>query len=1587
MRAALAVALVVLGVAHCLAQEAPIPVSGLETTDGLSITWDPKNPDSKLTLNTDPQWVSEGKGSVFLRSKSLPDARGNSYVGFSMRLTEPLALEKRSLKFEAWSEPDAAPRALYVRGYDAANKTVLSWQTWNWGASGATTVELIPEMSYSGLDWESEVAVSAERKGIVRLEFIIGTSEKGVAYGMYFDNVRTDACSVVPWGNIGQAKPLFLRTQLEAGKSFILCPDGEAWAAVAGELAAAVKAKCGLELPVRAASTVTDEELRGACTVALGTVSNNRRLLYLYAHGYTYADDLYPGPDGYVVQSIHDPWGSGKNVLLVGASTPEGARQGMAKLVSALDAAGAAGPLFAANLTGIAQSRWGSTLTREPDEKYQADQRAAAEKALVEGAHTGLFSQIANVGSLYAQSRKDGYATLFAWLVRRAKTHRDGNPTTYGGPWGMDSDFCVYRVLPMWDQVEESPALSDADRLDVAKILFQWTSEVAPSKARGAMGNERVRFNHQTFPALGCMFAGEYFSKYYHAAEARGWLQIADGCFQMQAKAFKANEDCNGYQWLTLYHMMTYALARPDFTLFENGNARRCADYAIISMDNLGYSVTYGDTGAYVGWWSEMPFLMGAFWYYRDPRYAWTLAYKKQVSGRYSLGEFNVDLEGAPPADLTGMIAWPLDPFYYRTFGGPTKVAEEHAVDKVVFREGFDPQQQYMLLDGLSNGGHKHLDGNGISRWSQNGRIWLADADYILSLPKYHNGVLIFRNGQSQQIPEFCELEHAVDLPSFGASTTTFRNYAGVDWRRHVLWQKGGWFLVGDEMVAKEDGDYSFRVVWNTIGEVTLTPGGLQIHQDGQYAQIAVPADCRLTLDNDADYGKNWSGYKYIKEPVVRVLRCIYDRQLKAGQRAVLFSLLYASGDKPADLRMARTYDSSVVISGLPEPVQATVGNVRWQLSTGSARGAADDRAVFEVNADGCVVTPQKVFAVAATSATGLGPEVGEGGADIEYNLNEGKGLRVEPARTTAAMPPAPREVSGASLPVDRVRAALQAIVETVPAQARPAAAAIEAPVQLPVLWQYRETPTSFLLTGNRGATEAVDVGTRITVSPEPLAQNVFSGGANGVEKLTNGGVQSTDDCVMWGDDQTVTVQVDLDGEYKMDNVALDAWFVSSSSKGKKFQLGSLVAEASNDGFAADVRKVAELTDTADHPNWGDPAHEPCKYVVDLHGTRAKSLRLRLAPRPGTGLYLAELQIAGSGEELAARLLARKGANPRAFESVLPVDLDGDGKLEVLAGGKDGRVLCFDAAGAARWALDCGGAVHALAAVDFEGNGKPTVIAGCHGARAVAISAAGQKLWQFDVPYYKRLGHVRVAFAADLQGTGKQTAIIGAENWHFYALDANGKELWKYESVHGSTCGASADLDGDRKQEVVAGTEYYWWHAIRPDGKQLWGYSVQGPHANAATTANLDGNKSRCVVFGGADGNVHVLGPDGKVRWLFNTGDEITAVAARDVDGDGSDEIIAASMNFNVFALKADGSVLWRRDLGSQVTRLALAGPWAAVTTQAGSLWVLDCRDGRVTGGAKLPSAPLSIAAPSGNDGGGLVVTCEDGSLLWLGMP
>jgi outer membrane protein assembly factor BamB len=1581
--------------------EARLWATSLESVDGLTTGWGQVCDDIQVTLNEDAAFVAEGKASVRLVGRSRADGEGNRYLSLNVPVPD-IDLTQGAITFGAWTSRPEATKAFYVRAFSADGTRVASWYDWG-GALAADAdhvFELQPELSLSGLAWEARDTDPAAGP-VQRLEFIIGTDVKGAEIDLFLDNVCIVPARYRKLADVTAPPPRLPDTPLVAAgraEALIVRPADPGYEAAARALADGLREAGGVEVPIE-----TDEraradlpallgEMKQTTVLLLGNVGNNRALLPLYSHAACYADAVFPGPGGYELRTVCDPWGTGKNVIAIGASDTAGAEAGVRALLARLQP-GADLVLprtVEVTLGAEAERRWGSAFTRELGDGYLESVRKEAERRIDTGAHTGLGGHAAEVGEAYALTGRDDYAQAFVWLVRRWAEHHDTQPDTYGGPWGMDADFTLYRLIPAWDAVEESPVLTDQDRLDVVRILARFTNEDCVPKASGVVGNERVRFNHQTFPALGLYFAGDYFSRCYGLADAAEWLRIAEACFAMQAKAWKPYEDCNGYQWLTLGHLIRYALAKPDFAYFENGNARKAADFAILSSDNLGYSVTYGDTGAFMGWWSENPILAACAWYYDDPTYRWAAALKREVSGRVALGDYTADGEAEPPTGLLGAQAFALDPYYHRTFGGPDVLPVEAAVDKVAMRSGYDRQDAYLLLDGLSNGGHRHYDGNSISRWTERGRIWLADADYIKSLPKFHNGVLILRDGASQTIPDFCELERLADLPDVAHSTTTLRSYAGADWRRHIIWLKGLCFIVADQLIAREAGAFSLRPVWQTLGRFTEVPGGIAVQQQGEHAAIICAPTAPHALTDDPDTGRNWSAYRAIDEPVVRRFQPVHNVDLKAGQAYTIFTVLRASGEQapavvarcPAPGVLYAEVDGTPVVAGVVPPGE---------------EGQLLDLA-FE--AEAFVARSNLVGMFGLRRATYGGQELStEAPVDVQVNADRME-VTVHSEEETAAFIPyagrmvVPKGTTQQDLPIaaaampQMAAQLLQQIAGLPGLQAAPLPAPEGLP-ELQVLFSHREVPAAYLLTGNVGAPEAVDLGVQVASDPPPLAQNVFGkeGEANDLESLFDGDTTTTAGGVMWDSGQPVTLSVTLDAPRAVEAVVLRAWYATGSSKGKVFQIRSIRLDGSDDGFADDRRRLSELTDLDSRPSWGGTPQAPHAYRFEGLGAQACNLRLTIIPRTGEevegdadpaqcGIYLAELEVWGRGADLETRL--RQEDRP-TFEATAAADVDGDGRDEVIAGHSVGKVSLLGADGAVRWTADLGAPVRAVAAVPLADNGL-AIVAGGDGGLVRAWRPDGTDLWSFTVPYYKRAPHVRVLFGARF-GDGNPAVIAGADSWRYYALDRTGQELWHCESVHASTAGAAGDVDGDGVDEVACGTEYYWWPLANAKGERVWSYSTStGPTANACAIGDLNADGRREVLFGGADSHVHAVGPDGKLLWKANTGDEVTALACADVDADGAEEVLVGSLSFNVYALKGDGTTLWRTDTGAPVVDLVLSGDRACALTADGRACLLEAGTGKWLAQTKLPGPGLSLAAGDGQPIKA-VATTADGQL------
>ena len=280
----------------------------------------------------------------------------------------------------------------------------------------------------------------------------------------------------------------------------------------------------------------------------------------------------------------------------------------------------------------------------------------------------------------------------------------------------------------------------------------------------------------------------------------------------------------------------------------------------------------------------------------------------------------------------------------------PLNLRREEAFDTVCFREGFDREDQYLMLHGIFYGNHSHEDGNTIAEFSANDRIFLVDASYTEGPTlKHHNGVTAVRNGEAWDVPALCRLEGAADLDRVGMSRTSVEGDWGATWVRNVVWRRGRCFLVLDEVEATQAGAFALQCHWRTLGTPALKDGTLEaVQRDPETGRedrfvLQSAGGGRMSLERDwENFGHWWDSYPYA-DNYVNILRESANREMAVGDRHTFINLFYASNpEKPVDDRMRRVGESAVVVDGSDGRIVAGTGGGDGAFEVGPLSGRAE---------------------------------------------------------------------------------------------------------------------------------------------------------------------------------------------------------------------------------------------------------------------------------------------------------------------------------------------------------------------------------------------------------------------------------------------------------------------------------------------------------------------------------------------------------------------------------------------------------------------------------------------------------------------
>jgi outer membrane protein assembly factor BamB len=1143
--------------------------------------------------------------------------------------------------------------------------------------------------------------------------------------------------------------------------------------------------------------------------VVLGNAMNNPGLMALYRRKYAFVDDYYPGGDGYVIRTVHNPESRGHNVLLVGASTPEGGKAALDRLEGVLQDNGKQ-----LGYTNVAASNTHEGLMpRTTPDAF----REQMEAAYLGNALRGPIEQGVTLGLAHHFTHDPDCARMFRDVLFY---YEDLVRNRHDGEWCFEHMLFIYawtwRLFHNWDLIEESDAFTDEERLRMTNLLWGLTHYVAGLSyfAKDEEPRLEIRQNHPTFAALSMSGSAGYFKTYYGVEDFEKELRFSQIIFDGQANCYKPNDDGGGggYCWLVPNHQMIYDLKRDEFRFLDGGHLREIANYAILICDNLGSPVGFGDVGAYGARRSASSgvasTLCKAAWHYDEGSYLWALEW---MGGGPEHDCFYKDLPRQIPEHMLGIALAPFNPPLYdwvehNAPQGPN-VAPEEAFDKLCLRDGFDEEDMYLLLDGTSTFAHGHEDGNSIERLTWKGRMWLAETDYIWKRPKHHSSVVSICDGESGAMPSLVALEWAQDLRDRAFTRTTVPGYNATDWTRDMMWVKGRYLLVADSLKLLEDGDYDLRCLWRTLGDVDLEEGNLVVEQEGVFFGIRSGDESEKALEVEepriADRDP-YASYDYADGPT-RILKQEKTLHGSEGDVERYFNLLVAGSRGEIEAcKVERIGDGMVRITD-------GSGSTVFGVCEGDVRlgGFRIEAEAFALTGDSIVLLNGKSLSIEDVSVRSQEPfflavHPGEGRGEIrvaqetEVGVSGVPGIRFEGGSVVASggttLGPGTYELRFEPMPTD-------------------------------ALW------------------EAVRTGATYTHRRAPKANRFEPVGTDALSPAWETTVQGAVRCLD-AEDGAIALGTEA-GEVALLGVdGAKSWSHQTDGEVRTVRL----TDVGGGRLLTGGRDCAlTLLDEAGAARWKRdfiPSHGRDQIVNDV------------VTADVTGDGKDEILVATDGwlvwaltqqsEEIWQRQIEHHAA-----QTLVVDDVDGDGRQEILVGTEYHTSNMLEADGAVRWTVRGGPCFTALALVDLNGDGVKESVYGAMNGEVYAVdSTSGSTLWTVNLG-----DDVRHGFAV---GTPDGTAFVaGSESGNVALLSGEGERLWRRD-LDAPVTGLA--LLGGGQDVIAAGTAAGWVVLLSLEGEIVGCHQMEAG-VSALTAAALDDGSAGLVV-GAEDGRVVALGQD-----------------------------------------------------------------------------------------------------------------------------
>ena len=611
---------------------------------------------------------------------------------------------------------------------------------------------------------------------------------------------------------IGSLKPLYLETALVAGgvAAPIVVPADGRYDGAANRIADAIEIRTGVR-PELVRDTAYDASLTlDTHAIVLGNRSTNSLIGTLYERYYTLLDLRYPGVGGYVARTLHNPTGSGKNLVLLGGSDDNGV-EGATNVFSLVigNAPPSDGELTIGRLMEI-------QLGDEVQDSFDTDRIPTWEDSAGYGS-IGYFgwNSISKHMALYYMTGNPFHAREFIRLAfpdEKAKaeiSEIDGERIeNKDAPLSGPYHYNAHMMILYWDLIEESPLFTDEERLRVCNAFAKQlehpgikSAYLGPYAATpSAVGSRHGQWTAISLYTLGRYFAKDYDDPIWPVCEENGALHFKS----LHDHAWVIGESDNLFWYNTATApILTYMMLSGDRVPLENGVLATLlrGQEALLAGKQNDWALRYGS----IGYYHKAADLTG------DGRWLDYVAHSGISLKPFRLGQSywpKADLTPTLPVDLVDK--WTVHPvpegmWQQRKSGLPLEESFQFAS----YRTAANATGDFILLDGLNGASRNPYHTFALLELRQDGETILEG---------YLNQLRTRADGLTEPVVAMdAALKKVEVLGDVAIAVAEVPNMPYASWKRTIVSKKGAYTVIADAVTPRIDTDnFEIELSWET---------------------------------------------------------------------------------------------------------------------------------------------------------------------------------------------------------------------------------------------------------------------------------------------------------------------------------------------------------------------------------------------------------------------------------------------------------------------------------------------------------------------------------------------------------------------------------------------------------------------------------------------------------------------------------------------------------------------------------------------------------------------------------------------------